>query len=151
MKKQFFLPLISLLLWACSSDWDKIMEEQFPYGVWRSKTEYYVELKNNDSYEVCDSINCNAGKIGWTNPNDDGVNDYGPYLLDFDKKPIGLKFMEESGYYYIFSHSEYKKIAHPSFFQHHEHDPSLGFCKAGPCKPFGGDARPQYNLYLVKK
>ena len=144
--------VLCMSLVACHSpDWGEIMEEQFPYGIWRSDTEYYIRMKENDVYEVCNSSECNIGQISWTNPHNDGLDDYGPYLIDFDKKPIGLKILEESRALFLYQRSGYHKARHPSFFQHQQNDPSLGFCKLGPCKPFGGYDKPQYHFYLVKE
>lgn len=147
----FVYLILTMLLSACfPSDFDELMGEQFPYGVWRSETEYYILMKENDTYEICNSTDCNTGKITWTNPHDDGLDDYGPYLIDFDKKPIAMKMMEEAGYVPLYLSSDfYYKAKHPSFFQH-QTKTSYRFCKSRPCKNFGNEYRPQFHFYLSK-
>ena len=148
-KKNIFVYLIfAITLPACfSPDWDEIMEEQFPYGVWHSETNYYIWMKENDTYEICNLTECNEGKIAWKNPYDDGFDDYGPYLIDFDKKPLAMKMMEESGYLFLYQRSANHKIRHPSFFQH-QSKTSRRFCRSRPCKNFGNEYRPQFHFYL---
>lgn len=125
------------------------MSDQFPYGIWNSESDYLIAIHRDDTYKICLQDVCNSGVIVWENPRMDGGNDYGPYLLDFDQKPIAMKLMNESLFFSLHDdEADYGKIKHPSFYQH-QLETSRVYCKSRPCKNFGGLDRPWFSFYLT--
>ena len=150
MSKKFQIGFLFLILIAGCSKAEKyqIESDNFPYGKWASKSGYHILIREDETYIICLKNECDIGLIGWKNPNEDGIDDYGPYLLDFDKKPVAMKMMQESLYYNLYQYGSYKHIKHPSFFQH-QSKTSKRYCKSRPCKNFGGEDKPEFSFYLI--
>lgn len=147
-----FAIIMAMVSAGCSNDWDRVMKERYPYGVWLSRSGFTLYIQPDDTWRFCAPKNsrCSQGRLVWDSPRGDGLPPTPPYLLDFGTQTVPLSMLEQIPSFRFLQDDKPMHARHPDIHQF-ETKTSRFYCKGRPCVRFGGMDQKRFSFYLSDK